>query len=215
MPGPESVVGPLQAVPRPQPRRDALLRAAVDVIGQRGLAGATHKAVTERANVPLATASYYFSSIAELLREALEVFIAERAEDLDTMGDQPLQELTPGSIAGWFADQLMELPQTRALAFYEVLINAARAPELMGPVAGIVARFQDTAESGLEAGGAQRPAEGARPLLALSLGFGLLHLAQPRAGDIEEYEEALTALWLAYTLNDDEWQQWRTRMGPR
>jgi hypothetical protein len=85
----------------------------------------------------------------------------------------------------------------------------------MGPVAGIVARFQDTAESGLEAGGAQRPAEGARPLLALSLGFGLLHLAQPRTGDIEDYEEALTALWLAYTLNDDEWQQWRTRMGPR
>jgi DNA-binding transcriptional regulator YbjK len=189
------------------------LRAAIDVIGERGLAGATHKAITERANVPLATASYYFSSIAELLREALEVFIGERAEDLERVGAELLQDLTAQSIVAWFAEQLMERPQSRALAFYEVLINAARAPELRGSVADILARFQRTAEYGLATAGAQRPAAGARPFLALSLGFALLHLAEPQADDTGDYEEALAALYLAYTLDDDEWRQWRTHMG--
>jgi DNA-binding transcriptional regulator YbjK len=189
------------------------LRAAIDVIGERGLAGATHKAITERAEVPLATASYYFSSIAELLREALELFIAERAQDLESVLDLPLQDQTASSIAAWFAENVVELPQTRALAFYEVLINAARAPELVGPVADIVARLQRTAEFGLEAAGARRPAEGARPFLALSLGFALLHQAEPRPNDARVYEDALAALFLAYTLNDDGWRQWRARVG--
>ena len=42
--------------PRSQPRRDALLDAAVEVVGKHGLAGTTHRSVTEAAGVPLATA---------------------------------------------------------------------------------------------------------------------------------------------------------------
>jgi DNA-binding transcriptional regulator YbjK len=182
------------------------LRAAIDVIGERGLAGATHKAITERADVPLATASYYFSSIADLLREALELFIAERAEDLAVRGS--LDHVTPKTITEWFTAKLMELPQSRALAFFEVLINAARAPELVGPVADIVDRLQQTAESGLEAAGALRPAAGARPFLALSLGFALLHVAEPRPDDPQALQDGLEALYLAFTLDDAGWEQW-------
>ena len=60
----------LQPRRKSQPRREALLAAAVQVVGSQGLAGTTHRSVTEAAGVPLATASYYFSSIDELVAEA-------------------------------------------------------------------------------------------------------------------------------------------------
>jgi DNA-binding transcriptional regulator YbjK len=187
-----------------------LLRAAIEVIGERGLAGATHKAVTERAEVPLATASYYFSSIAELLNEALHKFIAERADDLASFRHD--SDVGALEIVRWFAEQIMGVPQSRALAFYEVLINAARYPELRDSVTDVVSRFQGAAEAGLEAAGANRPDAAARPFLALGLGFGLLHLAQPGDTDTSDFEAAMAALFLAYTIGEDDWEAWLAQL---
>src|SRR5262249_13965204 len=110
---------------RTQPRRDALLAAAVEVVGTEGLAGTTHRAVTEAAGVPLATASYYFSSIGELVAEALREFVQRRAAEMmaPELGDLH-GVLTPGDVAGWYAAKVMELDLPHRLAFYEVLVNA-------------------------------------------------------------------------------------------
>src|SRR4051795_5035369 len=104
--------------PKTQPRRDALLAAAVEVVGEHGLAGATHRAVTEAAGVPLATASYYFDSIGELIAEALEAFVRARAAEM-TVPDlgELAAALTPTDIANWFTDKIMELGRTERLAF--------------------------------------------------------------------------------------------------
>ena len=61
-------------------RRQALLRAAVDVIAEKGYAGVTHRAVADQAGVPVASTSYFFSSIHELTREAAAQYQAERHE---------------------------------------------------------------------------------------------------------------------------------------
>src|SRR5262245_47489108 len=109
----------LSKSPKVQPRRDALLDAAVEVVGEQGMAGTTHRSVTEAAGVPLATASYYFSSIGELVAEALTRFVHARAEQMAIPADLgPLAEfLTPADIANSFADRIMDLPRARRLAF--------------------------------------------------------------------------------------------------
>src|SRR3954451_12110706 len=107
-------------------RRDALLAAAVQVVGERGVGGTTHRAVTERAGVPLATASYYFSSIDELIAQALTAFVTQRAEEVALRDEN----VSTAEIVEWYAEQVMGLDKAKRLAFYEVLLNAARTPDL-------------------------------------------------------------------------------------
>ena len=62
-----------------QARRAALLEAAVEVIAEQGVAGATHRAVAARAGMPTSTTSYFFSSLDELMAQiASDILCAER-----------------------------------------------------------------------------------------------------------------------------------------
>jgi DNA-binding transcriptional regulator YbjK len=186
---------------KPQPRRDALLAAAVEVVGEHGLAGATHRAVTEAAGVPLATASYYFDSIGELIAEALESFVHARAEQMTVpdLGDLAAT-LTPADIATWFTERIMELERNQRLAFYEVLVNAPRSPELAEPARHAIATYLEAARSGLRAVGAPADARQARAFVAIAMGMGLLHLAEPEQDDPAQLFEAIRDLFLGQEL---------------
>jgi DNA-binding transcriptional regulator YbjK len=195
---------------RKQPRRDALLAAAVQVVGERGVAGTTHRAVTERAEVPLATASYYFSSIDELIAEALTAFVKQRAEEM-AMPDSAEQP-TPAQVADWYAEQVMGLEKGKRLAFYEVLLNAARTPELAEAGRNAVQTYQDWAVAGINAAGAPRGVSSARAFVALGLGFGLLHLVDQQESDTEELFEALRDLFIGSVLDPAEHAVWTDRL---
>jgi AcrR family transcriptional regulator len=188
---------PLSSRSKPRPKRDALLAAAVEVVGEHGLAGTTHRAVTEHAGVPLATASYYFSSIGDLIAEALEAFVRETAAQM-TVPDlgELAASVTPADVGHWYADRIMELGRVQRLAFYEVIVNAARSPELAGPAKHALDTYQEAAASGLRVVGAPGADRQARAFLALSLGFGLLHLADPDADDDDQLFEAIRDLFL-------------------
>ncbi|HZE65726.1 MAG TPA: TetR family transcriptional regulator [Sporichthyaceae bacterium] len=182
---------------KPQPRRDALLDAAVEVVGTHGLAGTTHRSVTEAAGVPLATASYYFSSIGELVAEALTRFVNARAAQMAIPDLGPLAEfLTPADIANSFADRIMDLPKAQRLAFYEVLVNAPRLPELAGPAKHALDTYRQAAQTGLRAVGGPADDRTARAFIALSLGMGLLHLVDPEGDDDRQLFEAIRDLFL-------------------
>jgi TetR/AcrR family transcriptional regulator, regulator of biofilm formation and stress response len=189
--------GPLQTRRRANPRREALLAAAVEVVGTNGLAGTTHRTVTEAAGVPLATASYYFSSIGELVAEALRAFVAGRAAEMAAPDLGELHGvLTPGDIAGWYAAKVMELDGPHRLAFYEVLVNASRAPELAGPARDALRTYGEAAQAGLRAVGAPADERQSRAYVALALGFGLLHLVDPAEDDTDQLYEAIRDLFL-------------------
>ena len=189
--------GPLQTRRKANPRREALLEAAVEVVGTQGLAGTTHRTVTEAAGVPLATASYYFSSIGELIAEALEAFVRDTAAQMVVPDLGALAEvITPADIGRWYADRIMELGHIQRLAFFEVLINAARSAELAGPAKHALTTYQEAAASGLRAVGAPADERQARAFLALSLGFGLLHVADGQADDADQLFEAIRDLFL-------------------
>jgi DNA-binding transcriptional regulator YbjK len=193
---------------RSSQRREALLSAAVQVVGERGVAGTTHRAVTERAKVPLATVSYYFSSIDELIAEALTVFVRQRAEEMALRKD----EAAPAEVAEWYAEQVMGLEKEKRLAFYEVLLNAARTPELQEAARNALASYQNWAVAGLNAAGAPRGVSGARAFVALGLGFGLLHLVEQQDSDTEELFVALRDLFIGNVLDPEEHAVWTERL---
>jgi len=56
---------------RSRQRRDELLEAAVRVFAYGGIRAVTHRAVAAEANLPTASTTYYFSSIKDLVREAI------------------------------------------------------------------------------------------------------------------------------------------------
>ncbi|MDB1088467.1 TetR family transcriptional regulator [Streptomyces sp. ACA25] len=52
-------------------RRERIVSAAVRVVGERGIAGLSHRAVAAEADVPLGSTTYHFSSLDDLLVAAL------------------------------------------------------------------------------------------------------------------------------------------------
>ncbi|GGG69483.1 TetR family transcriptional regulator [Kocuria dechangensis] len=57
-------------------RRDRIVEAALEVIAEHGVAGASHRRIAARADVPLGSMTYHFGSMDELLHEAFTRFSA-------------------------------------------------------------------------------------------------------------------------------------------
>ena len=144
--------------PQAQARRDALLRAAVEVAAERGAAGTTHRAVTERAGLPLATVSYFFASIDELVAEALRTFVADEAARLEALADQlGGDDHSPEDMAAALSEAAMpDGPLPWALAQFESYLQAARDPALRQPVADALAVYEQVAEVALARRGRTR-----------------------------------------------------------
>ena len=68
-----SISGVTAAVtPKGERRRHALVSAAADLLCQGGFEAVRHRAVARRAGLPLASTTYYFSSLDDLLVHAVE-----------------------------------------------------------------------------------------------------------------------------------------------
>lgn len=59
-------------------RREAILEATLALIISEGIRGVRHRAVAEKANVPLAATTYYFNDIFDLIHDAF-IFYSEKA----------------------------------------------------------------------------------------------------------------------------------------
>lgn len=58
--------------PKGERRRYALVSAAAELLGEGGLEAVRHRAVARRAGLPLASTTYYFSSLDDLIVRAVE-----------------------------------------------------------------------------------------------------------------------------------------------
>src|SRR5690606_10674206 len=76
-------------------RRDALLDAALDLFVEGGSRAVTHRAVAAAAGLPAATTTYYFATIDDLLREALNRHIEQWIETMEGLADAD-----PATLAG-------------------------------------------------------------------------------------------------------------------
>ena len=69
-------------------RREEILRAALRLIGSRGMHHVTHRDVAAEAGVPLGSTTYYFATKEELLTEALRLFVAEEQARLHAAAER-------------------------------------------------------------------------------------------------------------------------------
>jgi TetR/AcrR family transcriptional regulator, regulator of biofilm formation and stress response len=175
-------------------RRDALLKATKEVAAEEGYAAITHRAVTERAGLPIATVGYFFSSIDELAEEALRTYTREDidqqlavADALADMGAGPEQV-----IDAFAASSAPRTPDT--LALIEAYLRAARHPVARGLVEESMAASRQVAAAAARLAGAPDPDTMAASLFALILGAALQGVAVPGSIDTDQIRRTLRTL---------------------
>ena len=127
-----SVVGTVKG----ERRRNELVTAAAELLRSGGFDAVRHRAVAERAGLPLASTTYYFGSLEELVTAAVDRTsrdeLAEGRRQLDQLGAGPVP---PGGPAELVLDLLLG-PESReggldaVLLRYERLVGAGRRPYL-------------------------------------------------------------------------------------
>jgi len=185
---------------RAQARRDALLTAAVQVAAEHGMAAVTHRAVTERAGLPLATVSYFFDSITELANEAIRAYAAADSELLHALaGELATQELTPDAIASAFAAAAAPR-RTDTLAMFEAYLNAARTDQIRDAVADALTAARGVAAAALRTANIPAPERLSSALVALAHGFALHELAVPGSASSADLAQAARTLVIGHLV---------------
>ncbi len=167
---------------RAEARRERILRATLEVIGEAGIAAVTHRAVAGRADVPLGSMTYYFASKDDLLRESLLLFVEEEVVRLHALAESIVGSgLTVEQIAQAFAEELAShahAERVLTVAQFELYLESARNEALQAAAARCFAAYEDVTEAALRAVGVEDP--GATALfVALSDGLALRRLAAP------------------------------------
>jgi TetR/AcrR family transcriptional regulator, regulator of biofilm formation and stress response len=170
-------------MPRGTARRDAILHAAVALIGEQGPDALTHRAVAERAGVSLSATTYWFSSKDEIFREAVALAAGEEVERLERLVlDLAPRHVTPAAwareLSAALAADVQDNP-ARPVAMYEFVLEASRQPELRDEVARWETAHLRLAEAGLRAVGSADPEIDAHIVVAVVSGLMLGLLANP------------------------------------
>jgi DNA-binding transcriptional regulator YbjK len=190
---------------RSRQRREALLRATIELLGETGAKSVTHRAVAERAGLPLASTTYYFESVHQLVEEALKLHVAERVAELQAMAAMALGATgaSASDIAERLAEVLVSAPGPTLVAQYQLYLEAGRNPALQPAVAEALATFEGLAAGVLAALGAREPEAASEAFVALLDGFALHRLARPRdpAREVAALFAAMRALFLEQVMD--------------
>ncbi len=188
-----------------QRRREALLDAAAELAAEVGAGAVTHRAVAARAGVPLSTTSYFFSSIDELVSEALRRGVQGRVADFDAaerawvLGEGPIDAVIEDVI-----DQVLASSVTAEGSQVEYYLAAGRDAELRPHASATVTRFAERTSWQLERLGARGPDDAAWALQAWGDGAMLHRLAGVETDHRERLRAGMRALLAAAMLSEAE-----------
>ncbi|GAA2716367.1 MULTISPECIES: TetR family transcriptional regulator [Streptomyces] len=116
----------------PKRRIEEITAATEQVIAERGIEGLTHRAVAEKAGVPLGATTYHFAAKDDLITAALQRAVDRYAAYLaDWVAQRP--ELTPEQLTVLLTDALMGCfgPQRdQQVMEFELYLAALRRPAL-------------------------------------------------------------------------------------
>lgn len=199
-----------------QRRRAALLEAAADLSAEVGAGAVTHRAVAARAGVPLSTTSYFFSSIGELVTEALRVGAHARVADFDAAEAVAVlgRRADVSTVIEEVVDQALSSSRTTEGSQVEYYLAAGRQPELHDEASATVARLAGRVEGQLQRAGAVRAEEVAWAITALGDGAMLHRLAGVDTDHRQRLTGGLRLLVAAAMLADDEVDELLARYGP-
>jgi DNA-binding transcriptional regulator YbjK len=206
---------------RSRARREALLRAAIELLGETGVKSVTHRAVAERAGVPLASTTYYFRSVHEIIEEALKLHVAERVAELEGLAEVALSAMGASvtQLAERMSAVLVAAPTPTLVAQYQMYLEAGRNRALQPAASEALAAFEGLIARVLAALGAREPQAAAEAFFALFDGFALHRLARPRDPETEAAAlfAAMRALFLEQVMDpaarDALYEQLRRPLG--
>ena len=128
--------------------RQALLAAAVHVVGTRGLRHLTYRSVAQEAGVAHGLVAHHFGSRAALLEAALEFSLANSVGSISAdPGSGDLDALFAGVV-----EMVQDNPDDQAFQ-YELILKARRRPELRPQVEQVYATYRQALQAELEAAG--------------------------------------------------------------
>jgi len=173
-------------------RRRKILEAALQIAAREGIRGVKHRSVARQADVPLASTTYYFKDIDELIRDAFMLFVEKAQRNLtafyDTLNrflsqfdteklkqsDEFKQQVADGLVrlAGQYLNGQIRYRKQEILAEQVFLLEAIRDPDLK-----VVARnYRDAWVAGLEEVmkrvGSPSPETDAALLVTIVMGLG-------------------------------------------
>lgn len=185
-------------------RRTLIADTALQVIGDRGIRGLTHRAVDETAELPAGSTSYYCRKRVDLMRLTLQ-----RLYDLDGADIAAVtQRIAAGprdaaainrEVSALVVDWLAPPARTRTIARFELFLAASHEPELQAllqdQLLGIVA-FTEAITPVLPDNAPARP-EQRLAILMLAEGLMLANVRQglptPTLADVERIMGTLGA----------------------
>jgi len=165
-------------------RRHALVAAAADLVIEQGLAALSHRAVAVRAGLPLASTTYYFSSVDDLRNEALDhiaqAWVTRARAVVDALPphvdhDQAARAVT--SIIG------ADAPSPQVLVMYERYLEAGRHSRLRTLVAAWNAQLTELVQQVLLRAAIPVEDDSAGLVLALADGVAVTALAEGTSPD--------------------------------
>jgi TetR/AcrR family transcriptional regulator, regulator of biofilm formation and stress response len=175
-------------------RRARLLDAAITIIGSRGLAQLSMRALAEEAGMPLGAIGYYFEDKQQLIAEAFHRHAERELERVTrtvaSIGDAGSAADLARVLAGFVIDGVHPVG-TELIAEYEFLLEATRRPELARASTAWLQALHDRLHETVRALGSPDPATDTRILLAAVAGLEVDNLG--RTGIPAERADAITA----------------------
>ena len=155
----------------PASGRQALIEAAIRVVGEGGLRRLTYREVAREAGVTQGLVSHHFGSWAELVRAALEH--ASRSSLERSPLEPPPQRLE--DLSAGLARRVAEAPGEEAFQF-EIALEARRRPDLAPIAAELYEGYLQATANALGAVGAPSDADLARLVFAAIDGLAFRQL---------------------------------------
>lgn len=192
---------------RSRQRRDELLAAAIELFAEGGSRAVTHRAVAKQAGLPPATTTYYFTSIEQLLRDALAAHIRQWMTDLAGLAQVDLSDLSFGLDDGTdMASSVFSqrTPEVAALQL-SIFLAATRDPALRDSATEALESFEHLATRVLSRLGVEEPQSLAASIIALIAGTTV----RRQSNQYTEQEEArllssaIRSLIAAHLLGED------------
>jgi TetR/AcrR family transcriptional regulator, regulator of biofilm formation and stress response len=179
-------------------RRTQILEATLRLLAGEGASVITHRAVAEEAGVPIAATTYYFASKEELIAEAFRLHAEKEARRVVAATRTIEKETTKYQLADQLADFLSHgLSDARAslIAEYELLLQAARRPELEAYSRIFYDTIEGQLERTLEHIGSPDPETDTRIIMATLAGLEVDNLSTPNTAlDFERLRQLMHRL---------------------
>jgi DNA-binding transcriptional regulator YbjK len=184
-------------------RRETLLRAAFTVVTENGIEGATHRRVAQSAGVPLSTTSYFFSSLDELLAEAITLAFADVIDNTNA-AILAMHERGPSTeeLVELITDFVLQSPRAGIIAQFEAYLAVERRPELRAATANVLDSYEHAISTGLRLFDIDPAPHRVRLVLAMLDGFAIQRIAHPRPDDRDILRAALHELLVGFGAKD-------------